>query len=701
MEGVGTYFLLLLVFPFATATSNVEETRNNSSQENCAFPAFFQTPCMNSLQVCHWSQGKHFSKKETSSHKSKLNEIYSDWRWVVNESNISVSTGLDTQGDGQHKSLTCIKQVGSNKFIFSLVHSLNPKIIKHSCMKLIQRGENVVEFKMSNLSSNVSEELCKEETLSEKGLLMADKFKEVADCPLDLLGGFAIERVYDSKQRDYCVIPEGAQGVFETDCIQKEGIFIDLPGTQNCSFEKFLGHFENKHLHCYSQEWRDEDFSYFITKRRFRSSYDVRREARESEFQCLKYKRNRNGEDITLYLYKDPICDQGKESEPQDRYILYLRKSTTVYHNANIMKSKCAFSKELQGQWLEKSRHFGDKSVNISSKSIEIPKTGLFVCGETFEGISYRRCLADYSRAWPEPGRLRYFDNEYMLVSRTNNGCRERMTRLAVKSWTNSHLVYRLSQSQPIRRINGVTPEKFYKRELFYFCEYKFFFSLDPGPYWGRNIEKVITKSPLKKDRFSECPVLKSKCGFQSVLFDGKTCNGTISTSSSGIELVYQPRCSASTVSYRCLKQESEDNTKYGSFSLIQNSRGQVFCIHQYYDRAQKHDVILRLDSPQCSDIDWTIAANGKSAWHEKLTLYEVCESSKKAPITEQPKISEGKPTTITEDNPISTATAPDTNSDLDVKMLGKRSLGAATSCPNKRLILVLFLMVLATMASL
>ena len=684
---------LLAIFLFLSAFSAfvVGKSEYSSVQSNCVFPKFLQTPCKTSVQICHWSQGRHFSKKDNG-HTSKYQEIYSEWRWVVNESRIVVSSGLDTEEEKTSKIITCKKQVESKTFLILLEHS-SKKTIMYSCVKFTQRGENVLELKMAHLKGTMNENLCQEELLSQKNLLIASTFKELNDCPADLQGGFVIEKVYDVAQQSYCSTHDNSRGIFETDCMRKEGVFIDWQGTANCSFGNFLGHFENKHLYCYSPNWQDEDFSYFITKRRYRSGYDVRRETQESEFQCIKYKWTSKTQ-LTVYLYKDPICyqEENRKLERKDAYVIYMRKSNKIYQNANITNEKCTFPKSIQGSWLEPSHHLGYRSINVTSNKIKVSETGQFECQETFGGISYERCVDDYSRGWPLPGRVQYFDNEFMLTSRYHNGCRERMTRLAIKTWKNNYIIYRVSQSLPIRRTRRATAEKFYEREMIYFCYYEFLFSLDPFPYWGRNIEKMITRLPLQDDKFSECPIFKGKCGFTSSPLGAHTrsCNGTISSSSSGTQLTYKPSCLIPQITYRCLKDENVNNQIYKGFSIIRSLKDKrIFCIYKYFDRTLRHDVILRFDSLQCSDIDWPkVVIKGGAALYEKLILYEECNLKENTMKTERRK-------SISEDPTISSSADEESVSQrvgLDVKMVEKTSSGAVP-CLKNFFLLILNLM--------
>jgi hypothetical protein len=73
------------------------------------------------------------------------------------------------------------------------------------CLKFIPRGLNVIQYmasKMSNISENLN---CGTEDLEYvEQLLIADKFRELLDCPRDLRGAYKIVRIQDAVRNVTC-----------------------------------------------------------------------------------------------------------------------------------------------------------------------------------------------------------------------------------------------------------------------------------------------------------------------------------------------------------------------------------------------------------------------------------------------------------------------------------------------------------------
>ena len=244
--------------------------------------------------------------------------------------------------------------------------------------------------------------------------------------------GYKIVKIYNKLKDYYCSFKNSVFTTLESDCVAKEGIYIDLGQGSNCSHD-FLHNFNlyDANFRCYSRPWSNHGLTYFIAARRPRS----RNEYRSLEFRCVIFEKlytqvqNSNNslstETIKLYIFNDPICPQQglfvNESEHLS-FIFYLQRhqNNADLYGDMFFKPGCNFPKELLGNWIEKSTHLGTQEIIIDKTHISVPPYGKFLCIQryAFNLENPNHCL-DSTRGgqWLGEGRVRFYFDDFIVSS--------------------------------------------------------------------------------------------------------------------------------------------------------------------------------------------------------------------------------------------------------------------------------------------
>ena len=611
------YFYLVAVISLWNSKPCVSVKDVSKEKQRCSFPGFLQESCTESSKYCrHWSQGKRPVYHENyafyeSVHQSS--ERRGEHTWTFNGGKVAIRFG-----DSHPSEFYCWKKLAPHVFIISsknMTHE-NDSNVKYSCVKFHKRGRNVIEFEQSHWKANHTSLTCNASDLitNESPLILASML-ELPDCPSELKGGFQIIKVNNALTGQQCFSDnDTALGTFESDCMGKEGLLIHLQEHKNCSISnrQFFGPVALQlALSCYSTPWKDGNFTYFIVKSRTVTSNAFA----STDFLCARFQRvlNESSEEFTLQLYNLPICLRNASTTSKSLTMQLRRRKNdeeTDRTLSEIIKTECSFPEKFQGIWKEISLHNGIQNVVINKTTIDIPPYGKFHCKQQyiFQHQAPYKCSSLVTGKWPGTGRAKFFTDDYLLLSNFTNGCRPRLTRFGVTDIIRSDvLAYRLSQSQPIVS-EGYSSLKYYYANyvLRRFCSSWLPYRRDPYPIWGRNIDKIIMKqtSIARTTHCSLSPLSKGVYYFKSVNADQSECSGPTSRVQYGceksfaFEVKYDPSCHKPDVSFACIGLA----WKIGEFSLVQDVKTKnISCM--WFD--ELNNQVYRLNSPQCSDVDW------------------------------------------------------------------------------------------------
>ena len=641
--------ILLYYLTFDRICVESGATNNGRFVPNCLFPSYLQTDCNKPHSICQWSQGKRFTSREfASSTRWWGYRGHGEWNWVINKGIAKAvsSPELENSGESGERIYSCLKSMGGSTFLVSYKDSRNEDAASFTCIQFVRRGLNVVQYKISSFETNPNNTRCDNKSLiTNNDPLVANVYMELPDCPKVLQGGYKIIKIYNRLNDLTCSFDGSLSAILESDCLAKEGLYIDLGASSNCSRDTLLRYnIYDVNFRCYSRPWTYNGFTFFITARRPR----WRNEYESFEFQCIIFEEgdfktlgNSSRATFKLYIFNSPQCPQvapikSKGGLGQANFILYLEK----FSNISIVNSEpgCTFPEELTGKWIEKSTQLGIQEINIEQSAITFTPYGQFICRQRyiFNRENPHQCVNSGSGGqWLGEGRVRFYFDDFILSSSFSNGCRQRVTRLGLtETLRDKMLVYRLSQSEPVKN-SWLTPEEYQLLLLKRFCSALYIFEKDPYPFWGRNIEKILLKAPLTGLSKTKCSLRNERdimYNFRAVYNDPKqrACSDEKSwieigcetnedenskqSSASKISVRYGNNCTQEEVSYDCLGKLR----MFGEFSLMQDTRkNAIYCA--YYDSETRQ--IFRMNSSQCSDLDWGVGYGKRSNFYERFDL--------------------------------------------------------------------------------
>ncbi|XP_031568643.1 uncharacterized protein LOC116303269 [Actinia tenebrosa] len=629
------------------------QKRESTSQLTCKFPSFLETSplCLVSKlipgKVCKW-----FHTRQDKTPLFPFPNIvppYHNWELQ--------GSAAQMRNMNNRYLFGCIQKYSNNHYLVKITGKFKEigeryhHYTRFLCVKFVPRGLNVVQYMVSK-SSNVSEDLhCDTQKLKYvEQVLIADKFRELPDCPRDLRGAFRITRVHDAVHNVTCHLSPLKASLLESDCVNKEGIYLDFSAFRGCDgfnndTSGVMYARDIVYLRCYSASWKKGGWNYVVVKR---DKTKKKIGYRNTEmFHCLRFKKDQITNNIKLFIYFDSLCGFSdshiKNSTP---YFVFdiVPLTSSLLSNAKkteLEQLRCDLPKAILGEWIEKSAYSGEQTIRIGKQNIELGQEGKYMCmqSDRGQGIKYlfptSRCV---KRTWMERRKVSHFNNSFMLISANLPiGCRPRFVGFSVlqsEATSSIHLTYRLSQSialpmesiqDPMLFVQNSLPEKF--------CNKRHLFRLDPYPRWGRNIEKIAVRPNALE---SNQPLLD--CRFQGPLpnmfsFSGKLrvnvinggiknsrCPGRINICSSPtqIHLQYDVTCRKKDASYGCLGKVWNTKQKRGQdhYLLQDLHTHQIYCARS----SESGFEIVRAASMQCYEFYWGLAAF-QQQFHEKIDI--------------------------------------------------------------------------------
>ena len=615
----------------------------STDEMNCSFPNFLQELCSEPSKTCrHWSQGRRLAHEGKNAFYGYKSDSIGERKWVFKGGEVEIfATEVGEPQPSRIKLLKfyCWQKIAPHIFIISSKNTSNKSDsnAKYSCIKFRKRGRNVIEYEQSSWRDNYTSLACNESDLVvDENPLILNALQELPDCPTELNGGFQIRQLYNGKTDKECFYDNETDSViFESDCLGKEGLTIQLPANRDCSLRgdnSATGPF-HVGFYCYSAAWKDKQFTYFIVKRQS-VKRNVFLDSTVSDFRCARFKKS--GDEIQLQLYSQPICWRNV-STSSSSLILHLRRRTSIdkplRFPSETNKTQCSFPEKFQGTWREISPNYGLQTVVIKENTVDISPYGLFHCKlqHIFQHQAPHKCSSLVTGKWPGTGQAKFFIDDYLLISNFSNGCRARVTRFGVTDVIGRDiLLYRLSQSVPFVNERENAEEYFSYHVLKQFCSSWLPYITDPHPIWGRNIEKIAMKLPVIPVHSIELcsfPTLgKGIYHFKSVYSDQSECVGPASRIEFGcdnpltFEVKYDPSCQLPDVSFDCIGKA----WRIGHFSLVQDIKGKnISCM--WFDK--ENDQLFRLRSPQCSDTSWGKRPGEERNYAEKFVFqyYSKC----------------------------------------------------------------------------
>lgn len=644
------YLLVTITLQFSRTCFSVQGV--STKKTLCSFPSFLQESCSEPRKThCrHWSQGRRLAYEGNNAFydKSTGNERRGEYTWIFKGGKVEVFAA--ELRESAHPSrisnpleFYCWQKLAPHIFIISSKNATNKSEsnVTYSCVKFRKRGRNVIEYEQSLWRDNQTNLACNaSDLITNENPLILNTMRELPDCPADLNGGFQITQLYDRETDKQCLYGNTSDSaIVEADCLGKEGLTIQVPAQEGCSLRRgdlgfHLG------LYCYSTAWKEKRLIYFIVKRQ---NIDIERnkfsDRMASDFLCARFQKvkTESGEEIHLQVYYQPICWRN-DSAASIFLIIHLRRRTyikkPVRYPSEINETDCKFPKKFQGSWSEISQKSGLQTVVINKTAVDISPYGRFHCKQhhIFQHQAPYKCSSLVTGKWPGTGRAEFFMDDYLLVSNFSNGCRPRVTRFGVTDVIRGDiLMYRLSQSVPITNVGNNSEEYFNFHVLKQFCSSWLPYLKDPYLIWSRNIEKIITKYPVRTTFLTQhCPLPTLGKGiyhFKLVYADQSECSGPASRIQFGcdnsftFEVKYDPSCRRPDVSFACIGKA----WKTGEFSLVQDVKNKsISCMR--FDKENYQ--LVRLNSPQCSKIDLAGKRPGeKPSYGEKFVFqyYNKC----------------------------------------------------------------------------
>lgn len=621
--------IVLLLASNASGVDSSNFTVLTSQQSHCIFPIFLQTKCTSRSRVCGWHFGERIALplEEQSSPPSKFRSVRgtTQWSWKVVNGSIFVKYLLQKPFRYQTKTITerydCIKKYAESNHTFLIsktsLKELKPQSLnKFNCIRFFKRSETVLEYKLGPWVSDISLISCLDNnTVFEKYPLISDRYYGQEDCPSELKGGFEILNIYDSFRQRHCHYRKGTDGILEADCLNKEGLVIDFGKTHNCS-SPYLG-FSYPHelrLRCHSKPWSEGNMTFVVTSQRPRWAHEYKK----TTFQCLMFDSTHGNDEFNLYISNKGTCERSLNNklyikDKQDVYVLRIRRGKAIV-KSSIEQGRCTFPAEIQGEWLEDSTHTQTERIKITEHNMLFNSGESYKCFERFI-FKYKHYGCGLSRGtdrWPLQGRLNFYHDDYTVISRFENGCRPRVSRLGISNTVdNNILAYRLSHGEPIVDDGGSLQQDYDHEILTRLCGMTYLYQQDPYPYWGRNIEKIIHRERLDSKPMNECSlVFNSRHNLISTVAvtESTSCPGSETrlhfgcpepySTSKYLKIVYNKQCYQKNEKLQCIGKA----WKFGRFILLRDVVTQsLTCI--WLDK--KNNAILRLRSSQCFDVDW------------------------------------------------------------------------------------------------
>lgn len=600
-----------------------------SGNLSCSFPSFLQASCPKLSKTCrHWSQAIRIAHGRNMAFDGPVvNDRPSSGKrmWTFNGGKVEIIDS--TTHNSQQNRITkfyCWKKVSPHIFIISSSNdsTKGDSNQRFSCIKFRKRGRNVIQYEKSAWKNNYTSLACNASDLitNEDPLIQTDLY-EVVDCPSELNGGYRIMQFYNGETDAQCSYHNFTtrSAILESDCLGGEGLVIHLPLNSDCLSKKTkaYSHAEENRLAflCHSTAWKDQEYTYFIVKHKNLRTIPLSHN-KQSDFLCARFRKlvKENGEEIELQIYNQPSCWRRNIINTSSVIFLIMKLKRRPNDNhpvrfpSEIKETRCSFPAKFQGTWNEISHHNSIQTVIINQTEVDIPLYGQFQCKTqyVFQHRAPDICNSLVTGKWPGMGRASFGVNDYLLVSNFSNGCRARVTRFGITDVISSHvLIYRLSQSVAFDYGAPNAEEYFNHYILRRFCSSWLPYIPDPYPLWGRNVEKILMNSPMRTERQCPLPALgRGVYQFRSLLDNDNECHGPASRvyfaceDPFTIKIKYDSGCQFSDVSFTCLGTAQ----KIGQFFFARNERKQsINCL--WFDKENKQ--LFRLNSPQCSDIDW------------------------------------------------------------------------------------------------
>lgn len=637
------YLMVCLGMGLSRSRANLQGVSRRIT--TCSFPSFLQESCLEASKHCrHWSQGKRITHVGTSVFHKVTNDggraRSGERTWIFQGGKVDIFT-VESRDSQQ---LYCWQKLAPHIFIVSSKNttSKTDSNVKYSCFRFRKRGRNVIGYEQTAWKVNHTSVVCNASDLViNDNPLILNTFEEVADCPAELNGGFQIMQLFNGETDKQCLYDNttDSAAIFESDCLGKEGLVIQVPEQKDCFLRKEERAIDIERyqlvLYCYSAAWNDRRFTYFIVKRQLMRR-DAFSDSLESDFLCARLHKviQESGEEFQLEIYNQPTCWRTRKVIADSILLrMNLKRKVNVDEPvrfpSEINETKCSFPNQFQGVWKEISQHNKLQTVIINKTEVIISPYGKFHCKQQhiFQRQAPYKCSSLVTGRWPGRGRAKFHIDDYLLISTFSNGCRPRVTRFGVTNIIeNDVLIYRMSQSVPLSSVPN-SEEYFRYHVQKHFCSSWLPYVRDPHPIWGRNIEKIITKHPTRIQL--QCPLPTQGRGvyhFKTVYGNQSGCNGPASRVQFGCDIPfkfnakYDPSCHLSDVSFTCLGKA----WKLGEFFLIRNDKTELInCM--WYDT--DNNQLLRLNSPQCSDIDWMKTPGKERNYAEKFVLqyYSKC----------------------------------------------------------------------------
>ena len=350
---------------------------------------------------------------------------------------------------------TCTESLGNMKYLVTKQQQGEP--IAYTCLQLVLRSPNVLQWRMSAQSEVHSSLLCDENSLR----LQDDVFlhypgskhssqREYVPCPLQ--GGYFISQ-WGNATHDFTCRTAIPPSKLESECEKGDGIRYEV-GKGHCP-SPFENNENHAHLICIAT-WRTGSSTFAV----------VVNKEKEAPILCMRYP-TQHGHSFTADIFSDGTCHSGSDvtqtvgrrSITMSRHLetsvcaddtqacmtrdlqcdeevsRACRETCDVCPNPRPWRS-ATIDARFHGTWLMHHDHQAE-NVTINDRSIHIPSLG------KYEVLMLNSCIHE-THGFNEP-ILRY-----VMVSMSENGCSPRLTAVEIVTRNTAVLSFRLSQSIPI-----------------------------------------------------------------------------------------------------------------------------------------------------------------------------------------------------------------------------------------------------------
>ncbi|CAG5135224.1 unnamed protein product, partial [Candidula unifasciata] len=313
----------------------------------------------------------------------------------------------------------CVQKTSDNKYL--VMHREENQSVKFLCMQFLQRGENIVQIKTSDLFQKQTIDICDDAgmALDPFPLVNSGQTPDThMSCPFT--GGYNM-KVYYPDDSIVCMTNMLLMRM-ESECDRGEGITFDFRSDDCVPKDLPAKTHRRLRARCVAH-WTQDSYTFIILQH-----MDVK-----TQWFCLRTTDPLS--DIrNAYLWLKVICDTSEIPSPEDELEMCAGNSHNCFnqykrhcaHTCGQCMSEnhmgtCTFDEQYRGKWME-SRNNTEHVLDIQAYSLVSDNTGRYDC---FNLDSHK------------------LPHKKVLLELNNNGCFPRYTCVEMAKITSSVMKFR------------------------------------------------------------------------------------------------------------------------------------------------------------------------------------------------------------------------------------------------------------------